>query len=230
MDIRKKERGSASIEATIVLTLFLLAMCFLICVVQIVRTQTVMQSALNQATKEVSRYGYLYRLFGVQGIKTKMIDKVKLADGDVKNMEQGITEAFQSIQDLDFGGAQSAIEGITLEDDFINNLGITGANIALDKLKSVALGKLIKSMMPKYIGVDGDFDSANQRLVELNVRSRDVEGMESLDFEGSRCLEDGESFCVVMTYQIKTIFPGTWFRYVTVRNASTTRAWIGESE
>lgn len=230
MDIRKKERGSASIEATIVLTLFLLAMCFLICVVQIVHTQTVMQSALNQATKELSRYGYLYQLFGLAGTKSKMIEKAKLTDRDVQSMEKGITDAFQSIQNLDFGGVKSSIDGITISDDFMRNLGITGVNMGLDTIKSALMGKLMKSMMPKYLGEKGDLSSAERRLSDLNVRTKDVQGIESLDFTGSKCLEDAESFCVVMTYQIKTIFPGSWFRYVTVRNASTTRAWIGATE
>lgn len=196
---RKKEEGSATIEATVCLSVFMFCMLFFIMIVQLTVTQTIMQNALNQTAKELSQDLYLYDALGLINFRqdlselndktNKEIEKVESAVSDAKNelssdgdMVTNVQNAFKAITSI-FSDKNDP-EGI--KDDFIEKFspanlktgGKTVINAALDSLVSAGENAMIPVLFKKYVSSDGKSGTADAYLKKLHV----VNGVKGLDF------------------------------------------------
>lgn len=196
---KKRENGSATIEAVVCLTLFLFFMLFFIMIVQLTVTQTIMQNALNQTAKELSQDLYLYDAFGLVNFRqsiseenNKAVDeteKVAGAVGDAKEELTGsgdivtnVQSAFKSITSL----FSDSDDPGTIKDDFLENFspenlkagGKTVINSALNSLVSAGENAMIPVLFKKYVSTNGKSDTADGYLKRLHV----VNGTKGLDF------------------------------------------------
>lgn len=113
---RKKEEGMITIEATIVLSIYLFAFLMIFDIVNLCRAQMKISVAINNVAKEISEYSYLY---GLTGLNDSM--------GDVHNRAVSEKEDYSDIAG-DIGAIYSSIAGIAGE-------GKKGVN--LDSVKNI---------------------------------------------------------------------------------------------
>lgn len=199
---RKKENGSATIEATICLTLFLFFMLFFIMVVQLTVTQTIMQNALNQTAKELSQDLYLYDAFGLVDFRESISAENDKAVTETEKAEEAVSDAKEELSgDADMvTNIQNAFKSVTslfsdsddpegIKDDFLEKFspanlkagGKTVINAALNSLVSAGENAMIPVLFKKYVSSDGKSGTADSYLKRLHV----VQGVKGLDFSKS---------------------------------------------
>lgn len=178
---RKKENGSATIEAVVCLSLFLFLMMFFIMIVQLTVTQTIMQNALNQTAKELSQDLYLYDAFGLVNFRQSVSEENSKAVAKADEIQ----DAFKSISSF-FPGSSGAE---AVKDDFLENFslesletgGKTVINAALNSLVSAGENALVPVLFKKYVSSDGTSGTADAYLKRLNVAG----GINGLSFSKS---------------------------------------------
>lgn len=196
---RKREKGSATIEATVCLTLFLFFMLFFIMIVQLTVTQTIMQNALNQTAKELSQDLYLYDAFGLVNFRQSISEENNKAVEETEKAEKALSDAKEELSGngdmiTNVQGAFKAISSLfsdsddhgTIKDDFIEKFspqnlkagGKTVINSALNSLVSAGENAMIPVLFKKYVSSDGKSDTADGYLKRLHV----VNGIKGIDF------------------------------------------------
>jgi len=196
---KKRENGSATIEAVVCLTLFLFFMLFFIMIVQLTMTQTIMQNALNQTAKELSQDLYLYDAFGLVDFRQSISGENNKAVEELKEVSGAVSDAKAELMgDGDIvDNVQSAFQSITLlfsdsddpdaiKDDFLEKFspenlksgGKTVINSALNSLVSSGENAMIPVLFKKYVSSDGKSGTADRYLKRLHV----VNGTKGLDF------------------------------------------------
>lgn len=196
---RKKEEGSATIEATVCLSVFMFCMLFFIMIVQLTVTQTIMQNALNQTAKELSQDLYLYDALGLINFRQDLSELNDKTNKEIEKTENAVNNAKEELSsDGDMvTNVQNAFKAITsifsdkndhegVKDDFLekfspDNLkagGKTVINAALDSLVSAGENAMIPVLFKKYVSSDGKSGTADAYLKKLHV----VNGVKGLDF------------------------------------------------
>ncbi len=178
---RKKENGSATIEAVVCLSLFLFLMMFFIMIIQLTVTQTIMQNALNQTAKELSQDLYLYDAFGLVNFRQSVSEENAKAVAKADEIQ----DAFKSITSF-FPGSDSVDAA---KDDFLENFspesleagGKTIINTALNGLISAGENAIVPVLFKKYVSSDGTSGTADTYLKRLHV----VGGVKGLGFSKS---------------------------------------------
>lgn len=196
---RKKEEGSATIEAVVCLSVFMFCMLFFIMIVQLTVTQTIMQNALNQTAKELSQDLYLYDALGLINFRQDLSELNDKTNKEIEKVEGAVNNAKEELSsDGDIvTNVQKAFKAITsifsdkndpegIKDDFLEKFspanlktgGKTVINAALDSLVSAGENAMIPVLFKKYVSPDGKSGTADAYLKRLHV----VNGVKGLDF------------------------------------------------
>lgn len=196
--VKKRENGSATIEATIGLTAFIFFMMLFIMIVKCVMVQTIIQNALSQTAKEVSQNVYLYKAFGLVSVKQDLSNAnsaVNKSVSDTKKNLESIMSAFTDEVDLanmqdDLSGRFAAIQ---------NNVGEIGNNVetaannivagSIYQVVDVAEKAVCKNTFKKFVTSDGNKNSADAYLKKLNI----VDGINGLNFSDSSIMSGKSS-------------------------------------
>lgn len=84
MDIKKNVRGVISIEASIVVPLFILAFIVIFSTFNIIKTQVYLQNACNQMAKEISEQSYIFRKVDLNRIaESKLLDGIEITNANI---------------------------------------------------------------------------------------------------------------------------------------------------
>ncbi|MDY4693320.1 MAG: TadE family protein [Blautia sp.] len=143
----KKQRGSITVEATLFLPLFFFAILSIYNLVYFSRAQLLMQTAADQAAKEVSQYSYILEKTGV----LKAMDSLS---GRAENFQKEMKSIQDNLRIVQEAG-ENAIQG----EDVIRN--------------SVEAGKAAKNTyntVKKYIKNPSDFISGVLAACKNNVK------------------------------------------------------------
>lgn len=194
-----KEDGSAVIEATICLSVFIFFMMFFIMIVQLTMTQSIMQNALDQTAKELSQDLYLYDALGVINFRHSVSEADEEAGNVVDNIADTGNEISGELSSNDDMAVKvkSVLKSITslfsdsddpdeIKDDFLEQFSIenikaggkTAVNAVFDNLISAGENALIPVLFRKYVSTDGKAGTADGYLKRLHV----VGGIKGLDF------------------------------------------------
>lgn len=95
----RKQKGSVSVEAALVLPIFIYAFLMVWSVTNVIHAQAFIQVGINQAAKELSQYGYILAKAGVIEWDTKnreKAEKFKTSTDDVVDKLVNFTEAIQN--------------------------------------------------------------------------------------------------------------------------------------
>lgn len=196
--VKKRERGSATIEATIGLTAFIFFMILFIMIVKCVMVQTIIQNALSQTAKEVSQNVYLYKAFGLVSVKQDLSNAnsaVAKSVSDTKNNLQSIMSAFTDDVDLEnlqddlserFTAIQTNINEIEGNAETAANNIVAGS---IYQVVDIAEKAACKNVFKKYITSNGKKDSADSYLKSLNI----VDGIKGLSFQESSIMSGKSS-------------------------------------
>lgn len=79
--------ASISVEAAIVLSIFLIAFFTVVCIFSFVTAQVVLQNACSQLAREISEFSYIYRKVDIEELKkSDFLDGLELRDLDIKSL------------------------------------------------------------------------------------------------------------------------------------------------
>lgn len=129
----KKDRGSATIEATISLTLFIFVIMAIYILVNFCIVQQRVGYAINSSAKEMSQYAYFYHVAGLDKMQERLNNSAQDA---IKKSNDGIdaVKDFSSLLQGGSGGGQSgaddpftaAVKALTAPGTVINDEQLTG--------------------------------------------------------------------------------------------------------
>jgi hypothetical protein len=134
-----KNNGAVTIEASIVLPLFICVALSIAFFIKVVYTHEIIQHALNQTANEISQLSYIYHASGVKSIEEEIFQNIGNEVGELEDIPEELRDMLYSV-----------IKGI-YEDDF-NRLCST----------------LTKIYMGKYF-TDGEIKDPDKKLKKLNI-------------------------------------------------------------
>lgn len=216
----KREKGSLTLEATIFLTLFLLFFLSLMDIVQIGRTQMILQYTVNQTAKEIAQSTYILTK---TGIVDKSIKTSKKSAEFVNKTDEVLDSIFQVAGAISGDGDivnTAIVAAENLEDYFSNSEELLNGVVALVKTviinegKEWAVGAACKGSLKKQISYLTE-DDPDTYLKKLGID----EGLQGISFDGTKWFDGNRDLDIVLTYKMKYElgFLGTQERVFKVR-------------
>lgn len=95
-----RERGSVIVEATIVLPVFMIAMFFIINLIQLFTLHNRVQFALNSAAHELASYSYLYSASGLKGVEENVNTDADAYAEPIDTASSNVVAFLDSVQTL----------------------------------------------------------------------------------------------------------------------------------
>lgn len=222
------QRGSASIEASISLTLFIFFIITIYSFVNFCRAQALIQTAINESAKEISQYSYLYKITGLQKyeilLNHKADESTTKTDKVIDSMGQ-LYDTFSSIASSNLTPGE--IDASTFSDikqqtsDLSNNIevlmsdpkglmmgfaALAGQKI-IEEGKSQLVAELAKTLSLKNIELKNVqnkeiIQNADDRLKSLGIEN----GLAGLDFSNSTIFPNGSSdINITVQYSVKIL-------------------------
>lgn len=247
--MRNKEKGAASIEATISLTIFVFVIMAIYMLINYCLVQAKVSYAINTTAKEMSQYSYFYHVFGLDDLddklangKTQAVDTFNsfnqlLSDStaEIKEIEENPTDYFSSVLDgektEDLTEVYKQIQDVSANvsdvvndpAEFIKSMASLAGEEAWEHVKSnVIAAPLAKGMTRRHFG--NSTKSADAYLKNLGV----VDGFEGLNFNMTTMFEDGSDDIKIVVYYNVNLATGLPFDLnVSICQQASTRAWLG---
>lgn len=247
--MKKNEKGAASIEATISLTIFVFVIMAIYMLINYCLVQAKVSYAINTTAKEMSQYSYFYHVFGLDDLdaklasgKTQAVDTFssfnKLlgdSEAEIKEIEENptdyfgsvlsgektedLTEVYKQIQDV------SANVSYVVNDpvEFMKSMASLAGEEVWEHVKSnVIAAPLAKGMTRRHFG--NSKESADAYLEGLGV----VDGFDGMNFNMTTMFEDGSDDIKIVVYynlDLASVLP--FDLNVSICQQASTRAWLG---
>lgn len=255
---RERQKGVITIEATLVLPIFIAAMVIFISYAKIAILEMRMQYAAGQTAKEISQYFYIANKFGLDFDGTQGNDKIDevlssmdaLKDTGGKAISsidvEGLTDTINGLQSGDKESIMKALNEVKGCFDGDNPIDIVKTLIAAVQGVKSAVGNVTSGDVTSVAGnAAGAFLSnaiagpISKALFEKYIPGEADEtlnrwgiedGMDGIDFVNSSFLSDGQTIEVVLVYQVDLFSLGFWDMEMTLSQVATTRAWVGDSK
>lgn len=179
-----REKGAIIVEATLSLTIFMLAMFTMLSLIQVAYAQSRISVALCTATKQISQYANLYYITGLD-------ESMPGSGGKSSELMNNLGEFIEEM-----GGHLGSIDGEL--GSLVEDAGgaLAGDNIA-DYLKSAAGNALVLALMEKNLATGGS-NSADEFYR--------IHHIENVDINQSKFLEgDSRDIFMGLTYDVKMI-------------------------
>ena len=218
----KKEKGSLTIEASMVYPLFLMIIVTILFLMRIVYTYGLIQHAVSQTAKELSMYSYIYQIAGIgdinQNIQGAVSGRTEQFNSDVENVIS-LYESFGS------GDGNVSYQGTTSPTEMLKNIGGVLLGEGAQELNDQFFLLVVKPLMEGYIGADSKGNSADKRLEALRV----VGGMDGLDFSASSFFADGSTVDLIVCYTVDPLFPIDIMPEMNLANRAKVRGMRGKN-
>ncbi len=243
------ERGSITVEATLVLPLFMFAFLSIVWLALIAKVECITQYAIDQTAKEISQYCYIADKAGL--LKNSMskesciIDSTDEAIDAIVKLQEMVDSGVQDMADAYnegdiealFQNAQDNVNSVKQQGEAIYSKikDIAGDNpvgavktlatalageTARDVASRVVAIPLCKALVPKYI--TSTTSNADAMLKKLGIE----EGLDGLNFGMSTVLKDNKSINIVCIYKVKVFWLLGGEKYMTIKQTASTQAWI----
>lgn len=249
MKKKNKNKGSASIEATISLTAFIFVVMAIYSIVNFCIVQQRIAYAINTTAKEMSQYSYFYHVLSLDTLDEKLKKDKKQAVDTYDTFSTLIDDANAEISKIDEGGEnylisiinnpedsdinkliadinkskESIVEAVNNPKEFVKSMIALAGTGLDDKLKSTVTPLIVKGMARKHFGKNSA--EANEYLKKLGV----IDGYDGVNFNLSTMFttKSPQNIEIVAVYNMNLteIFP--FDLKVTICQRATTRAWLG---
>ncbi len=238
------EKGSATVEATLSLAIFLFAFIAIYSIINMCIVQATVQQALNKSAKEISQYYYF-------------VDKMKLSDtisgkglDEASQIALGVLDTFETVlsdgestlaqinkteKNISLVNIQSSIDETkelgnssqklidTIVDAgnnpmvYMKSFAALAASSGLEEAKIQIASNLAKGMSERH------FDS--QKLEAMGVKK----GFNGMDFSNSRILQkdNPEDVSLVVVYELELAEFLPFDFSMTISQSAKTRGWAG---
>ena len=237
--MKKKEKGSLTVEAVLFLIPFLCAFLTLINMARFVQTEMLIHHAITQAAKEISVYSYVLT-------KSEIASEIQNTNRKSEEFYQDTDEMIGSLNE--FAGALGGVGSsgdLTSEINYVINTGVTAEESLTnyfsdpEKLLSGVLSAAQNSAEQAVLtAVAGGIsrgniqtslkkvtDDPNGYLETVGV----VDGLSGLDFSKTKWISNGEGKAdieIVVTYTMKnTLFPDLDFGQHEFCQSASTLIW-----
>jgi hypothetical protein len=240
------KKGSVTVEASIVLPIFISLIICIAFFIKLVYIQEIMQHAIDQTASEMASQAYIYRVSGLQQVNDKVRDGLKSNSDTFKKHLSTVMDTFSSLNSLTEKGGNTAEDKSYVDklgevknnfDNLINSSNEIIQN-PIDELKSIAFliaGGAFDDMktelfipitrlyMKKYLTSDR-LKNADQRLKGLNI----INGYRGLDFSSSHFFQDSNNdIDIIVSYSVDIPVPFNIIPDLGIIQRATARAWLG---
>ncbi len=207
----KKKRclkGAVTVEASLVLPIFLFGYVLILSLVQIIRTESIIQHSVNRMAAELSEYCYI-------ADKLSLTDEIQKSNISISEAVENITELTGSLEDQESeeDGEDSVI--VTLTKFLLGDTADMGMN-------GPAIEAVCHVLMPKYI-------AENRNMADKYLEKLGGVHISDIDFRYSSLLKDGKSVKLVAIYNVKLdslgFFDGKGIT-LTMKNTASSAAWL----
>lgn len=219
--VKRRERGSLTVEAILFLIPFMCAFLTLINTARYVQAEMLIHHAITQTAKQVSAYGYVLTK---ADIVKRMQDTHKKSEDfqkDTEEMIQSVTGFVEAVGEIGSSGDlvleidTVVTEGVhasdTVTEYFSDPKEIMKGALAIakssgqDEITTWAVGAIARGNIKKSL--EKVTDDPDGYLKTIGI----VDGMAGLDFSQSKCLSNNGgkgNVDIVVTYQLKNLlFP-----------------------
>lgn len=245
-------KGSMTVEASIVLPIFISVIITIAFFVKIVYVHELIQHSITETADQMASYAYIYHISGLQGAHDSVRDGLKSRAELFKDHLSTVMDSFKSLKSIP-GEAEGSIKDGNLQDteDLIKNAGqnfknITGAagqaaqnplgelesaaamimGGAFDNITTELCIPLVDFYMKKYLVTD-EIKDADTRLKGLNV----IGGFSGLDFSESSFFEDDSNdIDIVVKYKLSIPVPFKALPTLLMIQRGDSKAWLGGDE
>lgn len=249
MDTTEKEKGSASIEATISLTFFIFVIMAVFMLINFCIVQAKVSYAINTTAKEMSQYSYFYHVLGLENADATLKDNKKQAveafenfssviggaqkeksEIDDTGMEEYLSKLISGEKDADIKNLSGEINtlsqniGDAVNDPtkFMKSIAALAGEKFSNKVKKLIVVPLAKGMTRRHFGKS--INEANTYLKGLGV----VDGYDGLNFDMSTIFKDGgKDVNIVACYQLDLASSFPFDLKVQICQRASTKAWLG---
>lgn len=211
----RTKKGSMTVEACIVLPLFLCVIISIIFLIKVIYTHELIQHAVNETAGEIASTAYIYQASGIRTIHDTAQSRVNSSTDGFKEKADTIFAALKSL-----GGDES----MPLE-QFETAAGYIAGG-AFEDAKTELVTPFTRLIMTKYIA-EGSEDSADARLKALNVKG----GLAGMDFSRSRYLcDEEENIEIVVSYEVTLPVPIKILPELKIVQKAVVKAWLSGDE
>lgn len=211
----RNDKGSMTLEACIVLPLFLCIIISIIFLIKLTYTHELIQHAINETAEEIASTAYIYQVSGLRDLHDTAQNGI---GGRTEGLKENVENIFGILKSL---GGDDALPLDQFEDaaNFI-------AGGAFNSMKTELLTPFTRLIMEKYIA-EGSGVSADDRLRSLNVK----EGLQGMDFSQSGFFKDEEeNIEIVVSYEVSLPVPIKIFPEFKVVQRAAVKAWMSGDE
>lgn len=256
----KKEDGIATIEATLILPIFMAFILAFISFANLALIEMRMQYAVNQTAKEISQYYYMAYKFGLayDGVEgNEAIDNWLDSLNTLNETGSNVGSAVQSINfdeitlklngDMnleDLQGLANSLKSSFDGDDPITLIKalVSAGQDVLTAAKEISSGDVEEEVVNTAGAVLSTLiappicKALFPKYISGDSTDKTLsawmieDGFEGLDFSASSFLLDGQTIKVTVTYKVDLFTLGFWTFEKEMCQVAATRAWIGDSK
>lgn len=221
----KHRRGSLTVEAVLILPIFMAAILFISYFIKAHLVQDIVQDALTEAVVEVSALSYPYSLSGAKGLMNAINDD---NDSRIKALAEHFEEVsliIETVQkpatsELEEAEESSLLRRVTPVEMFRLAKGLAAGN-TMEMAEDAITEQLI-------LGTMGELLTAKDGNVITRMDALGIEGgLDGLDFTGSEFYCDGGILDVQVQYKLTKVDPFGFIDGVLLKNRAVCRAWMG---
>lgn len=221
----KKIHGSTTVEAAIVLPVFLMVVFSFAYLIRICYAYNMVQESLSNVARGIANMSYFYHVSGAKDYADELKDMADEAQNTLQEQKKTIINAFDSFNELingvseigstfsvdklidDFNDAGDAADGLTKLADSISG----DPKAELDLLMTAFGQKLSYELTNKLVCLIAKHDLSNELLNMLGKsKGEDAasalgikDGINGMSFDGSSVFGDKESLEFVVRYRVK---------------------------
>lgn len=214
----KDRKGSLTVEAVLILPVFIAAILFVSYFIKAYYVHDVVQDALTEAVTEVSSLSYPYYLSGAWGFKDEIHSDTEAHMETLRENFGEVSALIDSVQGKPPSGEGTA--GLSPREMF-HLAKLYGADKGLDCAEDTLGRALILSTMGDILSANGE--SVIERMDALGIEN----GLDGFDFTDSVFYGDDEMMDIQVSYRLERLDPFGIVQDVTLRNRVVCRAWMG---
>jgi len=248
----KREKGSLTVEASLVLPIFICAILTIGFLTKLVYTHEIIQHAIDDAANEMASSCYLYYTSGVYDIddtissnleekkeKSKEhIDSILDCYGElndsISQIENNSKDIYENVSNGKINEVSDLVDGIISQGENIsgnvNDAGAVIKDIANDpKGEMISLAALIAKE-----GYDTGKTAVGNTLIRHYIKKHGLTddrlkslSIDGLDFSSSTYFQDNEDIDVIVKYNVSIPLPIRFINNIHIVQRSAARAWMG---
>jgi hypothetical protein len=205
----KSTKGSLTVEAAVVLPIFICAIFTIAFIIKIIYVHEIIQHSITESAVELSSYSYLYSIAGFKELNDTLENTMQQKEQQAKQSISTVVDAYQSYnvfskkiaKPSDNIDSSSIYETEESMNNLMENMNqimamfkeiqsdpesygksviALGGRSVYDTVKASLLGTMVKANMGKYLKTENITD-ANIRLKNLGV----TDGISGLNFDKS---------------------------------------------